>query len=561
MPKVFRSNFTFGGLMAESDPLLTSAYLDNGDFEAIASSCDPHCFIIGRTGSGKSAAFQHLEEQYPNKVIKINPENLSLPYLANLSVIQHLLRRGVRLEPFLKALWKHVIIVEILRHRYQIISPEHKQRIVASLLEKFRRDPGKIKAIQYLEEFGDKFWCEADERIKQSVETFASKVAAAGALEASVLGTGIKASGSVERDHTLEIEREIAANYQRIVNETQIPRLNDMMDVLNKESLDAQHFTYLVIDDLDKVWEDEASANLLIKCLFSAVVDMQRIQYLKIVVALRTNIFEQLQYGEQSRGSQEEKFRGLAFYLHWTENDLRNLLEQRAEAASHLYHLDPPKSLAEMLPKANKEAGDPLTHILSRTLMRPRDAILYLNACIREAAGKEKISWENIRRAEKIYSDGRLQALRDEWKDPYMDIDKVLEHFRSQPFRLSRAELTKILDDIVEMPADPKFRGTIWLTKLSETIWASGSNQLTWYEWYGPLINLLYHISFLGLARGPQGVATYSYQALEHVIERADLPENVYFEIHPAFRRALDIRESPPGTRRQDDRGRGKASA
>ncbi len=40
MPKTFRANFSFGGVMAESDPLLQAAFWDNGDYEAIASRTD-----------------------------------------------------------------------------------------------------------------------------------------------------------------------------------------------------------------------------------------------------------------------------------------------------------------------------------------------------------------------------------------------------------------------------------------------------------------------------------------------------------------------------------------
>ena len=59
MSKRFKSNFTFGGVVAESDHLLSEAYWDNGDYDAIESKQDKRCFIIGRTGSGKSAAIQH----------------------------------------------------------------------------------------------------------------------------------------------------------------------------------------------------------------------------------------------------------------------------------------------------------------------------------------------------------------------------------------------------------------------------------------------------------------------------------------------------------------------
>ena len=541
----FKSNFTFGGIMAEKDPFLSTTYWDNGDFETAKSSDDPRCFLIGRTGSGKSALLHHLEEIYPNKVIRIIPENLSLPYITNLGVIRQLLELNVRLDPFLKALWKHVILVEILRHRYDITSPEQKLNLLLRLKDRFKKDPGKVKAIEYLDEFGDKFWCEADERIKQIAETFESKIAASVGVDTHVGLIGTKGSSDLEQTHSREVKSELAARYQRVVNDSQIPRLNEMTNVLNEEALTAQHFTYVMIDDLDKEWEDEVLANLLIRCLLQAVVDFQRVKHLKILVALRTNIFQQLNYGEQSRGGQEEKFRGLSLTLRWTERDLRGLLENRAEAASLFYQLDPPKDLSQMLPKVNKAAGDPLEYILSRTLMRPRDAILYLNASVREATGKDRISWEDIRRAEQRYSEERLLALRDEWKDPYFDIDKVLERFRHKPVRMKIKEMTDTLDDIACLLGNPDFRGTIWLQSLCEPIWAPENAQRSWHDCYGQIINLLYRISFLGIAKGIQARARYSYEEFDHALSASDLPEGIVFEIHPAFRKGLDISEQP----------------
>lgn len=536
--------------MAEKDPFLSEAYWDNGDFDTIESHDDPRCFLIGRTGSGKSALLQRLEEIHPQKVVRIIPENLSLPYITNLGVIRQLLQLNVRLEPFLKALWKHVIIVEILRHRYTITSPEQKQTVLSNLKERFRRDPVKIKAIEYLNEFGDKFWCEADERVKQIAETFERKIETSAEIGANAIHANAKASADFEQTNTREIKSELAAKYQRIVNDTQISRLNEMIKVINEAALDEQHFIYVIIDDLDKEWEDERIANLIVQCLFQAVVDIQDIKHLKMLVALRTNIFRQLHYGEHSKGGQEEKFRGLALHLRWTSNDLHSLLTNRAEAASRRYSLNPPKTLTDMLPNANKNKAknkgdiDPIKYILDRTLMRPRDAILYLNSCVREATGKETITWQNIYQAEKYYSEERLLALRDEWKDPYLDINRIFERFKHQPSRMSRGELTIILDDIILLLGDTSFRGTTWLANLCEPLWAAGSSNLTWYEWYGSLVNLLYTISFLGLAKGKETQACYSYEQADRVQKAVDMLDTAFFEIHPAFHSALDIKTS-----------------
>jgi hypothetical protein len=543
MPNKFKSNFTFGNVIAESDHLLADAYWDNGDFATIESYEDKRCFIIGRTGSGKSATFQHLIEKCPDKVVRIDPESLSLPYILNISVIHQLMNAGVHLETFMKTLWKHVIVVEILRHRYQINTPEQKQNILNFLMERLKREPGKAEAIKYLEEFGDKFWCETDERVRQIADTLVQKLNATGSLSASLLNAGAKSSGSIEETLTQETKQEITNKFQKIVNEMQLPRLNQMIVILNNTILDnRQNFTYLIIDDLDKQWVNDELAILLIRCLFQAVVDLQQVKYLKILVALRTNIFQQLNYDKQSRGGQEEKFRGLALDIRWTENDLQNLMSTRAEAASRYYKIDPPLTLKDMLPNPGKRPDKtPLSYILSRTLMRPRDAILYLNTCTREATGREKITWDNIYHAEKAYSNERLLALRDEWKDPYLGIDKVFEKFYHKSAKLSNTEITEILEDIALLIGDRNFLGKQWLETMCEPMYAATSVQKTWEEIYGTLIKLLYNVGFIGITKGPHGRPVFAYDDPGLTQINGNLSPNIYFEIHPAFRQALNI--------------------
>jgi hypothetical protein len=544
MTQKFKSSFTFGGPMAESDPLLSAAYWDNGDFEAIASPSDPRCFVIGRTGSGKSAAFQHLEEISPTKVIRIIPENLSMPYITNLDVIQKLVALGVHLEPFLKALWKHVILVEILKHRYGISSPERKQSVLASLRDRISRNPAKARALEYLDEFGDKFWCETDERVKQIAEKFVQKIGSADSVGLDVKQLALKLSDSAEDYSSREYKQEVASKYQKVVNEAQLPRLNEMIVILNDEILDSpQHFRYLIIDDLDKEWVDDSLANLLIRCLFQAVIDMQKVRYLKVLVALRTNIFRQLDYGGQARGGQEEKVRGMALHIRWTENDLRALMEHRMLAAFKFHGLALSPSLKGILPNNNRRTGEPVQYIFSRTMMRPRDVIQYMNRCVREAVGKNKISWESMFAAEKDYSEDRLLALRDEWKDPYLDIDKLFGLFRNKPCRFGRDQFENIAEEIALLIADDRFRGANWLTPLCQRLWEAGAGEDTWYDIYGPLVVLLFEISFIGLATGRDNKARYSYDNWVSIPRAVDLPETIYFEIHPAFWRALDTKD------------------
>lgn len=108
-PKL-RSQFTLGGEAAEADYLLEEAFFASSDFQVLESRLDHRCFIVGRTGSGKSAVLKHLEEVNPSHVIRISPENLSLPYITNLQAIRYLDSLEVNLDTFWNTLWKHVLL-------------------------------------------------------------------------------------------------------------------------------------------------------------------------------------------------------------------------------------------------------------------------------------------------------------------------------------------------------------------------------------------------------------------------------------------------------------------
>lgn len=179
MPKqhrnAFRSDFNLGGAQAEADPLLSDAFFESGHYAAAESRSDPRCFFVGRTGSGKSAILRRLEEVRPDHVIRITPEDLALPYITDLQAFRYLEALQVHMDPLFIALWKHVLLVEVLRKRYRIDSEAAKQNVLNSIRDRIKRDPGKHAAINYLDEFDGRFWCEADERVRHITETFEEK--------------------------------------------------------------------------------------------------------------------------------------------------------------------------------------------------------------------------------------------------------------------------------------------------------------------------------------------------------------------------------------------------
>lgn len=536
-----KHGFNLGGEQAEADPLLQDAFYESGDYATIVSRTEPKCFLVARTGGGKSAALQRLEEQHPGHVIRINPEDLSLPYITELNVIRYLDSLDVNLDLLFIALWKHVLLVELIRHRYKVDSPAAKQNLLRNLRDMFVRDPAKRAALEYLDEFGEKFWCEAHERVREITQKFAEKIntEAKGSVSVPKFGQA-SLGGATETTFSNETKAEQAERFQRVVNETQLARLNTMLKALDEDILDRpQHFTYIVIDDLDRDWVDNRLTNDLIRCLFRTVLDLKRVKNLKVLVALRTNIMEQLNFGERS-GSQEEKFRSLVLPMKWNRSSLTGMLDERLRVAAERSTLVA-ASISDLLPAKNKTRGDAVEYILDRTLMRPRDAIAFLNEGLSTAYGKPRLSWEDIRTAERAYSEKRLLALRDEWKLNYPDIQRAFDVFRRIAIPMDREEFLRRLDDIMLLPADPNFRGVRWVTDLSTVMMSSGTRTHDWVELYQPLISFLFRIGFISCARTAHTGFVHFYDNPGYADRASNLEAVTLFQVHPTFHAALDV--------------------
>jgi hypothetical protein len=324
---------------------------------------------------------------------------------------------------------------------------------------------------------------------------------------------------------------------------------------LADETLESeQHFTYVVIDDLDLTWVEDDLANVLIKCLLQVALEMQRASRIKILVALRTNIFDQLHVGDQVRGGQEEKLRATAMMLRWSRAALEHLVNLRLAAESDRLNLGKVLTLDSVLPAASQHGISAWSYVLNRTLLRPRDVILYLNRCFEEGVStKPRISWNTIKDVERAYSRDRLNALRDEWNDPFVDLARVLELFRGRPHSFGIDILGEVCEDaallLIEGGGDAAhaFRGASWLTPLCEPMWQPGAYKASWRDRFGPLCEVLFDIGFLGVAPKPRHdpvFATDPSSSLSDLLVSAT--DQTEFSVHLAFRLALDMVQPGP---------------
>ncbi|WP_286780494.1 hypothetical protein [Enterobacter sp. 56-7] len=349
--------------------------------------------------------------------------------------------------------------------------------------------------------------------------------------------SGLAVAGK-ESTETLRVE--LKQRYQRIINEVQLARLNKMMDVLDEDILSStQDFTYIVIDDLDKDWVDAKLTNELIMALFKTVHDLKRVRNLKVLVALRTNIFQHLDFGAAS-GGQEEKFRSLVLPMNWTRQQLTDLIDQRIRVASQRQDAAVAR-VVEILPNPNARRGNALEYLLDRTLLRPRDFISFVRECLAQSEGKSQISWDSIHRAEIVYSENRLLALRDEWKTNYPGIDLVFETFRNADGRMSRENMQRRLDDCIMLLAEDRFTGVGWLTPLGDAV-LGGAAELSWARRYGPILRMLFDIGFLGVSAAGKRTPVFAVDEPNALKFDQQIDRIEAFYVARAYHSALEVR-------------------
>lgn len=231
-------------------------------------------------------------------------------------------------------------------------------------------------------------------------------------------------------------------------------RVNILEDIIDMYIDDSSY--YVLFDELDEDYKDifdkthSAQYQDLLIGLFKAVQDVRRKlsrHNVRPIVFLREDIFAQL------RDNDRNKWEDYALTLSWTEGQLQNLVAFRISRAikENGATLSVADAFRAIFTAEDTRAGGTRTRrhvfkfILSRTLMRPRDAISYLRECASVALDEksDKISPEMFGSAEKKYSSRLRKEFVDEIQSavPYIDdVFEILSKMRKQIFYFSQFE-------------------------------------------------------------------------------------------------------------------------
>jgi len=337
---------SFGEIATEDDPVL-DYFLTTDAVRDIESG--KILLVLGRKGSGKTALVRHFTETQPTT----HGQPLSLrnyPWTTHAALVD----KGASETEAYVASWRLLIAIRLA----SMVSERGSSRYTDTLegLRKF-----------LLENFGT---------IKPETKSILSrpKLKVVGLSVSPQVGgfsLGSITFGDPAKEKVLGLELDSLANSILIDVSTAVTELG----IQN---------LHLHFDELDQGLDvlDETKKRMLIGLILAAR-DIKRSTESRAnispVVYLRTDIWEQVSFSDKNKIT-----RGSAIRLAWNEATLKDLIEARL---SSKLGISVKWSDIEDSGKMRGSQGK-LEHMLSRTLLRPRDVIQFLNEALKVAQAR-----------------------------------------------------------------------------------------------------------------------------------------------------------------------------
>lgn len=530
---------SIGEADAENDQkFLEDCFVDIGDYEILEDTERPQSIVIGRTGVGKSALLEQIERN-AERIIRIEPEELALRYISNSTILNFFEDLGVNLDIFYNLLWQHTLSVELIKNKYNIDSEIQKKNFLASLYSKINGDKNKQLALEYIEEWGDKFWLDTESRIKEFTDKLEES------LKSSISSKipGIKFNSEGKSLLTEEIRSEVIHYGKTVVSSVQIEKLSKIINLLAEDIfVDAQQKTYILIDKLDENWVEDELRYKLIRALIETIKKFRTIKPVKIIVTLRTDLLNRVLDKTRDSGFQREKYESLFLYISWDKEQLKRLLDRRINHLLKCKYTNGEVNFDDVFP-SKIDAVSSSEYILDRTLLRPRDAIMFVNTCLMESQEKASITSSIIKLAEKKYSSDRIESLKYEWFVEHPNLDKYINilHNRNYNFKVSSISDVELEPLILQLVEEPVENGDI-VVRIAHNYFKSTypDSQTILNQFRQSILYVLYKVGIIGIKTdGTSSVRWFHDRTQDLTPQRIQLSSTAY--IHKILWRTLAI--------------------
>ena len=528
-------NLKIGALDAETDyKLLDKCFVDKGDLSALLDVTDPSAIILGRTGSGKSALVHRIENE-TDHCIRLDPNDISIRFLEYSDIIKFFDALEIKLDLFYKLLWRHLLVVEILKLRYNIQSESDGKRFVDALFTWVSRDKAKKKAIEYFKEWGDKFWLNTDEHLKEITLKLEKDTKANIGAKHSGLNLSVEEVNKLSDQEKIEIKQRAS----QVVNGLQIKKLNEVLDLISQYSFnDEQRKFYIVIDQLDEDWANTNTRCRFIRALIEEIKSFRKINTVKIIAALRKDLLDLVFDRTRDSGFQEEKYESYILELKWTNSELIDLVNLRVNEVFKSQYTSERIQFDNIFPKPKKGGGiAAIDFILERTLRRPRDVLQFVNECFNIASERPRVSWRALIAAEANYSEKRLKSLKEEWSEMYPSFDDTVEIIRGLPSTFSRSSITSSRLEEVVMSLCDKNNQDPCVSIVKSYFDGKGVKES---DVIFSMLACLYRVGAIGIKTSTLDTFLWSYVD-QSTVSKGEVKRSNNIKIHKMLHRALDV--------------------
>lgn len=485
-PPDLLSRIDLGDGAAENEVAgLKSYYVRTGQF---AKAIQGHArLVVGRKGAGKTALFYAVrraaQKGQQTLVLDLKPEGHQFTRLREAVLAE--LSPGQR-EQAVEAFWTFLLLAEVA---HKILNSPRELLVAEREPTRFERYSTLQKAYEdhELGSSGD-----FSQRLLRQVDRIAERLGGVDALS-------------------------VRTDLPELVYGADIKSLADAVAAYVGNEKDA---VWLLIDNLDKSWATRGTTPEdigILNGLLDAARSLQRqfeardVEF-PCLVFIRTDILEHLNKRTADRGKES------TISLDWNDPELfREIVRSRLFASVELEGDFP--SVWSQIAEPTIGTQDSFQYLVDRTLMRPRDLLLFLEQAIEVATnrGHSRIESDDIRQAETSYSEAALLWLGYEIEDTNPEVANSIYEFYGTEAQMD-------LDDV---------RSLLKSMGISE-------------ESLEEAIELLFWFGFLGIRNMSSGEEEFSYQVqfnLRKLLHPAK-QKKAKVVIHKAFRPALSIESS-----------------
>jgi hypothetical protein len=266
---------------------------------------------------------------------------------------------------------------------------------------------------------------------------------------------------------------------------------------------------YVLIDDLDRYWNNEPTQNGLIAAMFTSLIHLS-CPSVKFIVSIRKDIYKHLPLVDK------DKSRDRICNVQWDISILKEMIEMRILRKSRFTKQD---IWGNLFP------SDCFERLAFPSTQRPRELIRLVNLCI-DCAKKnnhKRISEDDIEAAIRGYSAERLEDIASELNHSYPKLEVVLEKFRGK-----RKEFP--LGCIDEIATELAVEG-------------SGREKLMPWAWAGTYMDRAIELAALLLEIGFLQIKMSRTARPEKYLPDSigTITEDMWFAVHPMYAPALSL--------------------